>query len=104
MAQTLDLTLSFYQNGILRVLLEEHEVKRFRIAKDDLAPVVDEQLIPYDLTGRTNLDTESSIFTIDDLSDNSESWSYTIGLDRFRIEQLTESEERGKVRSLVVNP
>ena len=103
-AQTLDLTLSFYQNGILRVLLEEPEVKRFRIAKDDLAPVVDEQLIPYDLTGKTTLDTESSLFTIDDLSDNSESWSYTIGLDRFRIEQLTESEERGKVRSLVVNP
>lgn len=49
-AQTLDLTLTVYQNGILRMLIEEPDVKRFRISQEGL-PVVDEQLIPQDLTG-----------------------------------------------------
>ena len=40
-AQTLDLTLTFYKDGILRMLVEEPDVKRFRISQEDL-PVVDE--------------------------------------------------------------
>lgn len=44
-AQTLDLTMTVYQNGILRLLIEEPDVKRFRISQEDL-PVVDDQLIP----------------------------------------------------------
>ena len=48
-AQKLDLTLSIYQNGILRMLVEEPGHERFRISQEDL-PVVDEQLKPADLT------------------------------------------------------
>jgi len=35
-AQTLDLTLTVYQNGIMRMLVEEPGVKRFRISQEDL--------------------------------------------------------------------
>ena len=48
-AQKLDLTLSIYQNGILRMLVEEPGHERFRISQEDL-PVVDEQLKPADLS------------------------------------------------------
>jgi hypothetical protein len=41
----LDLSMWFYQNGIMRTLIEEPESKRFRISQEGL-PVVDEQLIP----------------------------------------------------------
>ena len=45
-AQQLNLTLSFYQNGILRVLLEEPNGNRFRISQEAVQPVVEEQLKP----------------------------------------------------------
>ena len=41
-AQSLDLTLTFYQNGIVRMLVEEPGVKRFRISQETVQPVVDE--------------------------------------------------------------
>ena len=47
-AQKLDLTLNIYQNGILRMLLEEPGHERFRISQEDL-PVVEEQLKPADI-------------------------------------------------------
>ena len=42
-AQTLTLTLTFYQNGILRMLIED-DTGRFRISQEELMPVVDSQL------------------------------------------------------------
>ena len=48
-AQKLDLTLSIYQNGILRMLVEEPGHERFRISQEDL-PVVEEQLKPADIS------------------------------------------------------
>jgi len=41
----LDFTMWFYQNGIVRVLLEESATGRFRISGEKL-PVVYEQLVP----------------------------------------------------------
>ena len=50
-AQSLMLTLTVYKDGILRMLIEEPEVKRFRISQEEL-PVVDDQLDPLDLAGK----------------------------------------------------
>ena len=52
-AQTLNLTLTFYQNGMMRTLIEEPNTKRFRISQDDLEPIVESQLTTVDLTGLT---------------------------------------------------
>ena len=41
-AQTLSLTMTFYQNGIMRMLLEEPNGNRFRISQEDVQPVVDD--------------------------------------------------------------
>ena len=41
LAKNLDMKLYFYQNGIVRGLIQEPNVKRFRISQQDL-PVVDE--------------------------------------------------------------
>ena len=41
----LDFTMWFYQNGIVRVLLEEPASGRFRISGEGI-PVVEEQLVP----------------------------------------------------------
>ena len=68
-AQTLDLTLTVYQNGILRMLIEEPEVKRFRISQDDLNPVMDEQLVPVDLTDKVYWDSVNpNYFAIQNLT------------------------------------
>ena len=34
--------MTFYQNGIMRMLLEEPNGNRFRISQEDVQPVVDE--------------------------------------------------------------
>mmetsp|Transcript_6459 Transcript_6459/g.8669 ORF Transcript_6459/g.8669 Transcript_6459/m.8669 type:complete len:151 (+) Transcript_6459:3-455(+) len=49
-AQTLNLTLSFYQNGIMRMLMEEPNGNRFRISQEDVQPVVEAQLAPIAIT------------------------------------------------------
>jgi hypothetical protein len=49
LATQLDLTLSFYQDGIVRVLIGEPNSDRFRISQYGIS-VEDEQLIPYDLS------------------------------------------------------
>ena len=61
-AQQLDLTLSFYQNGILRVLLEEPNGNRFRISQESLQPVVEEQLRPVPITDENIWIKESGNF------------------------------------------
>ena len=85
-AQTLDLTLNVYQNGILRMLLEEPAVKRFRISQEDL-PVVEEQLHAQSIDFSWSDDKSS--FTITDLDHDSaldsDLLKYTIELPKFRI-------------------
>ena len=61
-AQQLDLTLSFYQNGILRVLIEEPDGNRFRISQESLQPVVEEQLKPVPITSENIWITETGNF------------------------------------------
>ena len=87
----------------MRLLLEEPDVKRFRISQEDL-PVVDEQLIATDLTDKVQWDEDGQGFTISGLEHESgdESFSYHVELSRFRINQVSEN---GKsLRTLVVNP
>ncbi len=93
----------FYQNGIMRMLIEEPGVKRFRISQEDL-PVVDEQLERVDLSDRFNFDASKRSFTISDLTSEhgDESWEYEIDLPRFRINQMTSSGEM--IKTMVVNP
>jgi len=85
-AQTLDLSLTVYQNGIIRMLAEEPGVKRFRISQEDL-PVVWDQLIPVDLTDKVTWADDGQSFTISGLTHESgdESFEYTVELARFRI-------------------
>lgn len=85
-AQTLDLSLTVYQNGIIRMLAEEPGVKRFRISQEDL-PVVWDQLVPVDLTDKVTWADDGQSFTISDLTheNGDESFEYTVELPRFRI-------------------
>ena len=104
-AQSLDLTLSVYQNGILRILIEEPDVKRFRISQlEVLQPVVDEQLEAIDLTNRIEWSEDFSSFSISGLTHEAgdESWEYTIDAQRFRIQQVTSDGD--ETRTIVVNP
>ena len=66
-AQTLTLTMTFYQNGILRVLIEEPNGARFRISQEDL-PVVDNQLVPVDLTDLVEWSANGTSFTVKGLN------------------------------------
>ena len=77
MAQTLDLTLSVYQNGIMRMLVEEPGVKRFRISQEDL-PVSWDQLNAVDLTDKITWADDRQSFTISGLTheQGDESFSY----------------------------
>lgn len=102
-AQKLSLTLTVYQNGIMRMLVEEPETKRFRISQETLHPVVDEQLIPVDLTDKITWSDDRTTLTISGLEheEGDEGWEYTLELPRFRINQLSGD---GKVQTLVVNP
>lgn len=45
LAHNLDLTMEFYEDGIVRTLLDDGSYTRFRISEEDL-PVVWEQLKP----------------------------------------------------------
>ena len=85
-AQTLDLTLTVYQNGIMRMLIEEPGVKRFRISQEDL-PVADEQLEVTDLLDNFTWSEDKKSFSISGLNSEQgdESWEYQVELPRFRI-------------------
>ena len=72
----LDSTMWFYQNGIVRVLLEEPATGRFRISGEKL-PVVDRQLVPISgLTAHVLL--EANQMDVSGLmhDDGSETFSY----------------------------
>lgn len=102
-AQKLDMTLTVYQNGILRMLMEEPGVKRFRISQERVQPVVEEQLIPVDLTDKITWSEDRSTMSITGLTNEAgdEDWEYTIELSRFRINQLQDGQQ---LRTMVVNP
>ena len=72
----------------MRMLVEEPNVKRFRISQDDLRPVMDDQLNPVDLSDKISWAKDKSSLTISGLNHDQrdESWQYTIDLSKFRIE------------------
>lgn len=87
-AQTLDLTMTVYQNGILRLLIEEPDVKRFRISQDPvLEPVVDDQLFAVNLLDKISWSGDDASFSISGITHEhgDESWEYTVDLARFMI-------------------
>lgn len=102
-AQKLEMTLTVYQNGILRMLMEEPGAKRFRISQEAVQPVVDEQLLPVDLTEKITWSDDRQTMSITGLTNEAsdEDWEYTIELARFRINQLQDGQQ---LRTLVVNP
>ena len=69
------------------MLLEEPNTRRFRISQEEIKPVVDEQLIPEDLTDKWSYNPDSETFDIFGLvnEEQDEDWSYKIQIDRFRI-------------------
>lgn len=85
------------------MLVEEPGVKRFRISQEDL-PVVWDQLNAVDLTDKITWADDQKSFTISGLSHESgdESFEYTVELDHFRINQVSDSGE--VLQTLVVNP
>ena len=101
-AQTLDLTLSVYQNGIVRMLIEESGVSRFRISQEDL-PVVDGQLVAQDLTGIVS--TFDNDLTIDNLwsVDGDEGWQLDLVFDRFRLHHKVKQTSEASYRTMTVN-
>lgn len=97
-ASNLDLTLWFYQNGIMRALLEEPDSTRFRISDEDI-PVVEEQLIAADLTDKVTI--EETFFEVSGLEHNdaTESFRYVVDFEHFKITQYA-----GDIVTLIMNP
>ena len=92
------MTLSFYQNGIMRCLIEESDSTRFRISEYDL-PVVEEQLIPVtDLSSHITNDT--NWLYVENLSNDNdgETYAYNITYSPFVITQYANGME-----TLVIN-
>ena len=88
-SQSLDMTLTFYQNGIIRMLMTEPGVERFRISQEAVQPVVDEQLVAADLTDKVTWSDDKQTLSISGLKNEQgdEDWTYVIELPRFRINQ-----------------
>lgn len=61
------MTLKFYQNSIMRVLIQEPASTRFRISQEDL-PVVDAQLVATNLRNKVTLN--ESWVAIENLSND----------------------------------
>ena len=101
-AQSLDLTVNVYQNGILRILIEEPGVKRFRISQEDL-PVVDDQLIPQDLTGLWHDYGDSGAIQFLNSEEGDEGWEVDFVFDRFRIHHVSKSGEEAGFRTMTFN-
>lgn len=101
-AQTLDLTVNVYQNGILRVLIEEPGVKRFRISQEDL-PVVEEQLIAQDLTGLYHDYGTSTAIQYLNSEEGDESWEVDFEFDRFRIHHVAKKDNEPSFRTMTFN-
>ena len=97
--EELDLKMWFYQNGIMRTLIQEPSSTRFRISEENL-PVVDEQLIPA--SNLTNLVlVNSTHLVVGNLNheDGTEVFTYTVKFDHFLITMTANG-----VETLVVNP
>jgi hypothetical protein len=98
-APCLHITMTFYQNGIMRLLVDEPESGRFKISEQEL-PVVEDQL-----HGVQNLSDYVSV--TDDLvqvsglkhQDGEETFTYKIYLNGLSIEQYS-----GDELTLVLNP
>jgi hypothetical protein len=99
LAQTLNLRLTFYQNGIMRTLIGEPGNTRFKISESGL-PVVEEQLYPVENLS-ANVTISTSEMVIDGLvhSDKTETFKYIVYFNHFKVEQYS----NGKL-TLVMNP
>ena len=99
-AVELDMTLTFYQNGIMRALFEEPNSRRFRISQEGL-PVVDEQLHTVENLTRKSQVTDDHIEVSGlDHQLGDETFTYRIWFDHFKIEQI---DKDGDV-TMVINP
>ena len=60
------------------MLLEEPTTRRFRISQEEIKPVVDEQLIPVDLTDKFAWGSDNETFSIFGLEhdEGDEDWEY----------------------------
>ena len=84
-ASVLNLRMTFYQNGIMRTLIEEPGSTRFRISEEGL-PVSEEQLIAVtDLSSHVTTLGDSVI--IDNLvhDDGTETFKYVLDFERFKV-------------------
>ena len=92
------MTLSFYQNGIMRCLIEQPSNTRFRISDYDL-PVVEDQLNSVtDFTDKvTNSTNWVAVSNLTNESDG-ETYSYNISYDPFMITQYADG-----VETMVIN-
>jgi hypothetical protein len=102
------MVLSFYQNGIMRVWMDEHAYsigdRRFRISQEEL-PVVDEQLVPIDLdSSRVHETADELIIHNLEHSDKSESYTYRISFGHFKITQEVTNNKNETMTTMVINP
>lgn len=89
LAESLQLILTFYQNGIVRTLIEEDGAIRFRISQEDL-PVSDEQLVAVQNLNEITTQNASSlqVGSLDhELGD--EQYVFKIDFSPFRMYQMT---------------
>jgi len=99
LAQTLNLRLTFYQNGIMRTFIDEPGNTRFKISDSGL-PVVEEQLDPVENLS-ANVTISTSEMVIDGLihSDKTETFKYIVYFNHFKVEQYSNGQ-----LTLVMNP
>jgi len=83
LASEVTLTMDLYQNGILRVLIEEPNSDRFRISKQGIS-VMDDQLVGFDQLSAYTKHTEDYLL-IDNIpsDDFKESYSFKINYEPF---------------------
>ena len=99
LASELQLSLWFYQNGIMRALIDEEDSGRFRITKEGI-PVVDAQLESVMMLNNHILyKADQMLITNLNHNDGSEVFSYTVNYDHFEINQYAND-----VNTLVINP
>ena len=88
LASGLELQVQFFQQGIIRAVVDQHDSTRFRISDEDL-PVEWDQLNPVaNLTSLVSQDSDE--LKVDGLSrdDGSDKFEYHINLDPFYITQM----------------
>lgn len=87
LAQSLDLSLSFYEDGIMRAAVDTEEQSRFRISQEDL-PVVWDQLKPVDDFESKYSLSEDSIH-VAGITRGDDTYDYEVVLSPFEIRQMT---------------